>query len=325
LTSLGDLYRKGAAGIEADPARAFTIFEQALAAGDTAAISRIGAMLLSGEGVTADPERGIAMLEEAAPASPNLYTVLANTFLKGEAVPADGARAAAYFQQAADAGRANALTSLGDLYRKGAAGVEADPARAFTIFEQALAAGDNAARSRLGAMLLNGEGVKANPASGIAVLEEAAITSPNVYLTLATAYRQGKVVPANDEAAVRYWRQAADAGVERGMVEIVAYRATKTSFRDLEADFSGLSATGRADVLTQLRYRAPNAYVYFVQAALSERGMYDGARSGLLTQGTIRAIYAACEAAGTLDQCRMGPMSAAGWRGLRAALFPELT
>ncbi len=62
--------------------------------------------------------------------------------------------------------------------------------------------------------------------------------------------------------------------------------------------------------LPRLLASDPNAYVEELQRKLSDAGFYVGPIHGLLTQDTIQALYAHCEAREIAATCRRGPLSA---------------
>jgi TPR repeat protein len=212
--ALGDLYRRGAAGLPADPAMAFAYFEALVARGDRGAIRRVADLRARGEGVAKDIPAAVAMLEAAArDGDVQSYLQLADLFARGELTPIDGVRAISYLESAAAMGSTDASVRLGDIYRDGIAGVARDAAKALAaysqatprdgdgptvglvrlgdlyrngtvvpldlskamaFYEQAAGHGDNNARRNLASMLLDGRSAAINPARAAALLEEAA-------------------------------------------------------------------------------------------------------------------------------------------------------
>ncbi|WP_394888625.1 tetratricopeptide repeat protein [Mesorhizobium sp. AaZ16] len=212
LLELAESYRKGGRGIEPDPVRARGYFDQAIAAGNVNAAQRLGSILVKGDGLAADPAAGLKLLEGAAekdhlwalydlgeiyrrglgglrpdPQKAESYLtrakdagntsaglVLAAAQLKGDGVVSDPHKAVAELEALAKGGNSHALLELAESYRKGGRGIEPDPVRARGYFDQAIAAGNVNAAQRLGSILVKGDGLAADPAAGLKLLEGAA-------------------------------------------------------------------------------------------------------------------------------------------------------
>jgi TPR repeat protein/peptidoglycan/xylan/chitin deacetylase (PgdA/CDA1 family) len=215
LTTLGLYYRsEGAAQKAADA------LSKAADAGSADAMLALADMLIKGDGISADPERAVALLKRAADAGLKgpAYQALASYYqLSGDL---DAAQSA--LQSAADAGMPQAKLLLGEALLK--AGDEAtrergialiqdaadngyavdaykalsdyflaagDNTRAAAVLQQAVSHGDNDARLKLAKLLLAGEGIPADPEGAVALLEQAADggQAAQAYAMLGTYYR----------------------------------------------------------------------------------------------------------------------------------------
>lgn len=202
--ALSDIYLRGAGSVAADPGRAFALVDAALEQGEAQAASRLGFMLVRGQGTKQDISKGLGLLDKAVSAStdPWLAIDVGAMLANGDVVPVDGDRAIAMFRKAADLGSAAGLFRLGISYRDGVGAVEPDPVMARTYLGQAAGMGDNASRVTLAQMLLKSE-VRAEIDEGILLLEAAA-GDRDVWGTtsLAALLLEGRVLP-KDGARVR--------------------------------------------------------------------------------------------------------------------------
>ncbi|WP_449394942.1 hypothetical protein [Devosia riboflavina] len=199
--ALSDIYAKGAGSVAADPTRAFALIKDAYEQGEAQAVSRLGFMLVRGEGTKKDIPHGLVLLEKAVSAStdPWLAIDVGSLYGDGKAMPVDGDKAIAMFKKAADLGSAAGLFRLGVSYRDGVGAVEPDPVMARTYLGQAAEMGDNASRVTLAQMLLKSE-VRADVDRGVLLLEAAA-GDHDVWGTtsLAALLLDGQVLPKDGE------------------------------------------------------------------------------------------------------------------------------
>ena len=243
-TALADYYRS-----VGDAGDALAVLEPAAKAGGAEAKLILADMLIKGEGTTADAERAITLLEEAAKAGlpAPAYTALGDYYLTvdqhAEAVAAfeqaadagsaeakltlgkmliedpagDAERAIALLEEAADAGLAPASKLLGDHYL-----ASGDDARAVVAFGRAADAGDPEAKLTLGKMLIAGQGTAVDADRGIALLEQAAEagSAGPAFAALGSYYRTAgqadKALAALDKAAA-----AGDAEAELNLGEML--------------------------------------------------------------------------------------------------------
>lgn len=212
---LGDLYTKQNSPEAAKSAydKAYTIYSDMAAKGDTEALYWQGYMELNALGVPQNAAGGIEKLEKAAAAGavPAAYQLF-KVYTKGLSTPADEAKALAYATQLADQGKdAQMAYVVADAYLKGK-GVPKDEAKGLQYLEKAVAAqvpaalyhkawmlqeqgkhqealaayqsaaqqGHADAAVKAGSMLIFGEGVEADAAEGLKILQYAsgALDSP---------------------------------------------------------------------------------------------------------------------------------------------------
>ncbi|HEY8577756.1 MAG TPA: hypothetical protein VIL88_15625 [Devosia sp.] len=221
LSRIGMIYRNGLADVAPDLAQAQEYFERALAEEDATGRIQLALLLLE-DGPAQDIARAEQLLAAAASEGDAwATTILADLLTRGEKVEADGARALALLQPLAEQGNAAALSGLGVLYARGAGTLEPDPAKAGAYFEQAAALNDYVAKSRLGMMLIAGEGVAVDPARGLALLREvAAIGDGWAKIQLGDVLSSGKNVPLDPQGALAAYQAARDAGLPAAAIKL---------------------------------------------------------------------------------------------------------
>jgi TPR repeat protein len=138
--ALGDLYRQSAPP-DRDLVKAVAAYEQAVAAGDPGAMLTLAQMLKTGDGVAADPARARTLIESAIALGAVNRGALALGDLYRQATPPDYAKALAAYEQSMATGNTWAMLALADMYRNGQ-GVAADTDRARALMEQAITGGN---------------------------------------------------------------------------------------------------------------------------------------------------------------------------------------
>lgn len=221
LSRLGVLYRDGLGTITRDRDRALQYFESAVAEGDGSGRIYLALMLME-PGASQDVPRATGLLDAAAKTGDAwAATILADMLIKGDRVGADGVRAIALLKPLADKENPAALASLGNLYASGAGTVPADLGKAVGYFEAAAALGDYGAKSRLGLMLVKGEGIAADPARGLALLRDvAAIGDGWAKIQLGDVLASGVGVPLDAQGALLAYGQARDAGLPAANIKL---------------------------------------------------------------------------------------------------------
>ncbi len=205
---LGDLYTRqnSPEAAKSAYAKAYGIYSERAAKGDTEALYWQGFMELNALGTMQDAARGIAHLEQAAAAGvmPAAYQLF-KIYTKGLGTAADEAKALSYATQLADAGKdAQMAYVVADAYLKGK-GVAADTGKGKAYLAKAVAAqvpaalyhhawllqeegkadealaayraaaqqGHADAAVKAGSMLIFGEGVETDTAEGLKLLQYA--------------------------------------------------------------------------------------------------------------------------------------------------------
>lgn len=227
LTRLAQAYQSGLGAVAADQAKAREYWEEAVAKGDSFASINL-AQLLLGDGDKASVDRAVGLLDagaargEAWPA-----TILADLLVRGDKVPQDAKRAVALLRPLADEGNPAARVALSDIYAKGAGDVATDPVRAFALIEAAYEQGEAQAVSRLGFMLVRGQGVKQDVLRGLDVLEKAVAdtTDPWLAIDVGALLANGEAVPVDGDKAIAMFKKAADLGSSAGLFRLgISYR-----------------------------------------------------------------------------------------------------
>jgi TPR repeat protein len=127
-----------------DPVAAFADAHRAALAGHSAAIGRVGAMVLRGEGVTRDPDKALAWLRRGAERG-DLASIglLGEALATGAAGERDPKLGETLLLRAAEAGHGPSMTTLVELYDKGSV-LPRDYASAYRWASIALARGHSA-------------------------------------------------------------------------------------------------------------------------------------------------------------------------------------
>jgi TPR repeat protein len=249
--ALGDFYRKAA---PPQPDKALAAYQQAADAGSTSGMLAVAEMLRTGNGVSADPDRAKALIEQAIAAGNIQDGALALGNFYRQSTPPDPDKAVAAYRQAIDAGSTWAMLVLSDMLRTGE-GIKADTAEAKALIDKAIAAGnldagatalgdyyrrlsppqpDKAAAAyqkavdagstsamlTLANMLKTGAGIPADPDRARALIEQA-IAAGDVAdgaLALGSFYREAK--PPQTDKAIEAYRQAANTGSTAGMLAL---------------------------------------------------------------------------------------------------------
>lgn len=227
MTRLAQAYQGGLGTAAADQAKSREFWETAAAKGDSFAAINLAQLLLD-DGDKASVDRAVDLLDKgAARGEAWPATILADLLVRGDKVPQDAQRAVDLLKPLADEGNPAARVALSDIYAKGAGEVAADPARAFDLIEAAYEQGEMQAVSRLGFMLVRGEGTKEDVSRGLGLLDKAvsASTDPWLAIDVGALYGDGKAVPVDGDKAIAMFKKAADLGSAAGLFRLgVSYR-----------------------------------------------------------------------------------------------------
>jgi TPR repeat protein len=149
------------------------LFATAALGGQPIAIARLGRSLLTGEGVKADPEKGLRILNELlAKGETEAAFELGRAYLDGAGTIApDPAKAEQYLRQAAETGDARGRYLLGQWYAR----IRRDFPSAFKEFEQAARDGNTDAMANLVEGYRDGKGgIAMNPKLALFWMEKGA-------------------------------------------------------------------------------------------------------------------------------------------------------
>jgi TPR repeat protein len=236
MNLLADILKVGSFGQNIDIGRAFALYQAGSDAGDLSARRNLAALMLDAEGGLAEAARATTLLTEAADGGDIIASnMLANLHSVGRGVPPNAEKALDFAYRGIVANHPAAFTNLADLYRAGIAGGPPAPDLAFLLYGEAAKLGDRNAPKRLADMYIRGEGVPADEAKGVALLEAAATSGDAAALiTLGDWYSRGELAPVDAERAIEFYRRAAEAGLPLGLAKIGdLYR---TGVRGLAAD-----------------------------------------------------------------------------------------
>ncbi|MGV8951277.1 MAG: tetratricopeptide repeat protein [Cypionkella sp.] len=318
LIRLGDLYRTGISGLDPDPEKAAGYYEQAIALGDNGARRNLSALLLAGaKGLEADAERATSLLQEAADlgdasASQQLGVMLAN----GDPLPANYQRAMAAFDRSVQLGNAGARVRQGVMLVNGP--LAADHAKeGMAMLRQAAMDNLPGAPVELARLQVAAETPDGGLDAALKTLQPAIDANDSGAIRyLIGVYRDGakdKIKPQPEQAMALIAEKASVLGPEIVALESILVAASQPAttdlFKSVTADFALLTPPNAINAMQRLRGNNANAYVYILQAALAERGLYDGALNGTLTGQTIGALQQFCAAESIKRECDRGPLT----------------
>lgn len=268
--TMGQLYVDGAPalGMPKDLAKARTWFERAASNGDSDAAWAIAAMLVNKTGATpAEVKQAIPWLEKASKAG-NL-PALVNYGMRlatGNGMDADPTRGVSMLQSAMAKGSSQARVAMASLYETGG-GVKKDLKKAFDLYTQAAESGDNAAYNKLGYLTENGLGVEKDEAKAAGYYKQGAEKNVGAclfnyavfnddgrgglkkdpdeafrlhykgamtgfvpcQLALGTRYRDGIGVEKDPQAALAWYQRAMQNGDLTGALNVAAIMENGTS------------------------------------------------------------------------------------------------
>lgn len=184
---------------------------------------------------------GQRLIDDANTNDPIARTIIGGLFYTGRGAPHDPQRALALWEEAALALHYHdALSKLGTLYRKGDI-VEKDIHKAIEYFTRAGTLGSSNALWALGAIYFHGEGVPKDRQRAILYYQMAAgMGHTKAQVDLGLAYEKGFGVPKNLDAAVRWYRAAARSGEYLGNVCLIRLGYPAVRWPPSEADMPNL-------------------------------------------------------------------------------------
>ncbi|MBS1169899.1 MAG: hcpD 1 [Burkholderiaceae bacterium] len=136
----------------------------------------------------------------------------------------DMQEAESWYRRGIAAGELRSHCNLGWIYLYGFGNIPEDKDEAFRLLSIGAEGGVHVAKASVGLMLLAGEGCEADPARGLALLEESYNEGyNNAGNQIADAYFLGKHVPQDLELAHEWLTKVADRGDERSMAILGHY------------------------------------------------------------------------------------------------------
>ncbi|QRF54353.1 sel1 repeat family protein (plasmid) [Rhizobium rosettiformans] len=198
-------------GERADPERGAQLLREAAESDDKAKM-RLAELLVSGELIELDLPQGISMFEELSAGGNSKATKALISIYSGGEISADAGRLVELHTRLADAGDADALVRLGEIYRDGII-VPADLPRSLEFFKAAEESGSSRAWRRVAEAALRGFGEDADPDKAVSILR-AEIDKGNLdaSIYLADILAAGDYVDADLVAARTLYENAAEGG-----------------------------------------------------------------------------------------------------------------
>jgi TPR repeat protein/serine/threonine protein kinase len=236
MSNLGVMYNSGN-GVQQDQAEAFRWFRKAADAEFPPAMHNLGAAYELGSGIAKNEAEGARWLRKAADAgyAPGMVR-LGAMYRDGRGVERNEREALRLIGKAAEAGSPDGMSELGSLYATGK-GVRKDETEAVRWYRKASEAGSATAMINLGSMYQNGSGVAKDEAEAFRWFRKAADAGvPAATHNLGLMYRDGKGVGKNEVEALRLFRMAADAGYAEGMSDVGFMYGTGRGVRKNEAE-----------------------------------------------------------------------------------------
>jgi uncharacterized protein len=214
IMELGLIYQHGLPNaVEADPARAFNLFRKAADLGSVGAAVICARMTIYGEGVPAEPGKGLAVA-----------------------------------QALARAGEPGAYVLIGDVSAKGVLGFKSrDEIAAFAAYSKAGELGSQTGMVRTAVSMISGTGTQRDVQSGLDLLEDtAARSNESALIKLADFYGDPAMSAerANAEKAHQYAMAAARMGSTRGKLMAAKFA--------LENNFDGVAVSDGVKALGNL-------------------------------------------------------------------------
>ncbi|MEZ5796528.1 MAG: CHAT domain-containing protein [Paracoccaceae bacterium] len=214
---LGKLLRRGAAGLEPDPAAAMLAFDRAGALGETEGWWALGEMAQDGEGQPADARKAVAWYRKAEAAGDAYSAIeLGRVYTSGEGVIQDYAEAARWYLRSLSADQVvegwQADLNLGLRYFYGFDG-ETNREEAIRLMQRALAAREDTDVLRYLGEALYPDADPARARRGYILLMRAAARGDvAAQVSLGYALANGKGTAVDVEAAAVWYGRAAAAG-----------------------------------------------------------------------------------------------------------------
>ena len=201
-------------GIEANPEQAVGILED-MVARDTSgqALFMLGIATYNGLGTSADPAKGVRLIAQAADMG-NVRAMmgLGGLYADGNGVEKDTVKAVEWYERAVKKGSTKAMMQLAGSYRTGTTAPK-DLKRAAELYQMAADAGSLDGLCRLGLCYEEGDGVVLNSRKAFNLYSQAAERGSAWGMRLvAYCYAQGIYVEENMVQAFEWFKKSAEAG-----------------------------------------------------------------------------------------------------------------
>ena len=235
-----------------NPARAVALLQESVKAGSTRAMLILAELYAAGDGIPADFDKAISLLEQAAAAGEAVASAraLAELYLNGDPAHRDANKAIAAYQTAVDLGDPDAMLALARIFSLGM-GVPVDVGRAAALLEQASAAQPVEASLALGDLYRNAPPPGRDIVKAKAAYEKAVeLGDPQAMLSLADLISSPEAGDVDFDKAKALLEKAIAAGLaapgSRALGDL--YRETGPEHRDLaKAEQSYLVAIDLGD------------------------------------------------------------------------------
>lgn len=305
-------------GVQVDTEKGVGLIKDAAEAGNSAAMVLLADVYMRGLLGQGERARAVSLLEEAAVKGQLVALVkLGGIYQAGDLVKPDAGKAAAYYKRAIASGRADAMVALGRALVEGKLKGQGSPPEGLALLKQAQELGNENAVIVLSDSYFYGRGVRRSPTQAIELLKAASgAGNPKAGLRLVSLYRDGRkgIISRNMRlAAITLDRIAVKLPAAELRAERLLLRAAKPSSRavygELQTEFYSLPGESRSALVRRIRSTNPGLYTYLVQSQLERLNIYQGAKSGSLSRGTVRAIYSHCIRYELPEICGKGPLT----------------
>jgi TPR repeat protein len=227
---LGILYEKGT-GVPEDHSRAAKWYQSGVDNGNVAAMRRLAEMYRLGLGVPRDENKARALLSRAGQLGDKAAPIIEDRRRQSrlQPKPTDDVKTEAYslyrqkryaeamnlYKKCAQAGNDDCELALGNLHEYGL-GVPQDHKQAAMWYRKSADKGNAIAQKSLGLMYELGKGVTENWGEAARLYGRSAETFGDGAFNLARMYEFGMGVPQNRDAAIFWFKKAADLGHPQG-------------------------------------------------------------------------------------------------------------
>jgi TPR repeat protein len=197
----------------AEPKNAFNWYCDAATQGVAKAMTQVGLMYASGDGVEKDESKALSWFQRASDSGDVLAnTCLAECYLHGNGTPKDEAKAVALLQKSVAQGDLRAMDHLGTCYEKGT-GIKTNFEEAARLYKLASDGGNFDSLGNLGVMYIKGEGVPKEARTAVDLFQRGANKESSLCMYfLGQCYEGGVGVEMNKLQAASWYSKSAEKG-----------------------------------------------------------------------------------------------------------------